>query len=172
MFRWEQLSTSSPDWGLEREAGVGSRGKSGSLCLTGHLETSDGDLCQHTVLLCSWQPKGKVGGEQSRTSQTDLTEQCRGCCDPRAPMCSDSADRGELPHRAEENARQGSATPLNSAKCSLEKPKVQAGSSMAQNWLWYRVTDSVGVSTVCYSFSKMLPKTQEQKKCLKSRVLV
>lgn len=133
-----------PDWGpcwQEQEAVVGSRGKSGSLCLTGHLEMSDGDLCQHTVLLCSWQPRERMRQGQSRTTQTDLTKQCCRYSDTRAPMCSDSTDRGELPHKANANARQGSATPLKSAKSSLEKSKVQARSSMAQKRLRHRVTD-------------------------------
>lgn len=113
----------------------GKQRKSGSLCQTGHLEMSDGDLCQHTVLLCSWQPKGRVGWEQSRISQTDLTEQCHGCRDPRPDVLW---QRGS-----------GWAAPHSQGKCqtgisnSIHKWKVQFGKAKGTGWIQHGTEEAV-----------------------------
>lgn len=99
----------------------------------------------------SWQSSAVGAG--IHTSQCVLTAPIGTSC-PTKP--TQRPHRDQQLHSKVQGGRQG-------AKCK-EKPKVQAPSSMAQKKLWYRVTDSVGVSTVCYSFSKMLPKTEEQKK--------
>lgn len=78
---WEQLSTPPPDWahaGRQQEASVGSRGKSGFLCPTEHLEMSDGDLCLHTVLLCSWQPKGRWDESKAEAPRQSWQESALG----------------------------------------------------------------------------------------------
>lgn len=161
---------SPPDWGpcwQQQEAGVGSRGKSSSLCLTGHLEMSDGDLCQHTVLLCSWQPRGRMRQGQSRTTQTDLTKQCRGYSETRARMRSDSTKPTQMPGKDQQLHSKVQSAVWKSQKHRLDPAWHRRG--CGTEW------QTVGVSTVCYSFSiwsKMLPKTEEWKKCLKSNVLV
>lgn len=70
---WAPLHQTGACAGRQQEAGMGSTGKSGFLCLTGHLKMSDGDLCQHTVLLCSWQPKGRW--DESKAEEPRQTQQ-------------------------------------------------------------------------------------------------
>lgn len=105
--------------------------------------------------------KREMRWEQSRSTQTELTRECPGCWDTHTPTCSDSAGRDELPHKANANARQGSATPLKSAAWKSQRYRLDPA--------WHRrgcgtEWQTVGVSTVCYSLSKMLAKTEEWKK--------
>lgn len=109
---------------------------------------------------------------RAKQNNPELTKQCCGyvwyAC---APTCSGTADWDELPHKANANARQWSTIHW----------EVQSAVRKSQRYrfdpVWHRrgcstEWQTVGVSTVCYSFSKMLPKTEERKKCLRSNVLV
>lgn len=127
---------SPPDWGpcwQQQEAGVGSRGKSSSLPDRAPGNVRWRPLSTHCppVLLAA-KREDETRAKQNNPDRPDKT----------VPWvfwnaCPDVFRQ----HKANANARQGSATPLRSAKCSLEKPKAQARSSMAQKRLWYRVTD-------------------------------
>lgn len=171
--QWEQLSTlhqTGARAGRQQEAGVGSRGRRGCPCLTGHLEMSDGDSA-NTLSSCA--PGSQKGWDESKAEQPRqtwqnavvgivihapqrvLAEQTRGSC-PTKPM--------QMPDRDQQLHSEVQSAVWKSQRYRLDPAWHRGGCST--EW------QTVGVSTVCYSLSKMLPKTEERKKCLKSNVLV
>lgn len=72
---------------ISKQTSVGSKRNGGSVWL-GHLAMSDGDLCQHIVLLHSHQPRERMRQGQSSTVQTDLTNGAAGI-----PLCTPQCDQ-------------------------------------------------------------------------------
>lgn len=98
VFHWEQLSAHPPDQGQRQQSASRqaweARESAALFACLGHLEMSDGDLCQHIVL--PRQPRERMRQGQSNTSQRELTKQTSRYAEMLAPMRSESAGRGEI----------------------------------------------------------------------------
>lgn len=119
-----------------------------SLSWLRHLETSDGDLCQHIILLCFCQPRGRRRQGQSSAIQIDLTDPTSRYSDTVHPNVLKQHGSGDTTLQRQCKCQRNNSS---TDKCKVHFGKAKSTgliSSMAQKRPRYRVT--VGRSLVLF----------------------